>query len=47
MGCRFVERILSVDQTVRLRGGRVLDFLADTLTAHRHGLPASKVLAIG
>jgi transposase len=46
-GCRFVERVLSVAQTVRLRGGRVLDFLADALTAQRHGLPAPKVLAIG
>lgn len=46
-GCRFVERVLSVAQTVRLRGGFVLNFLADALTAHRHCLPAPKVLAIG
>jgi transposase len=46
-GCRFVERVLSVAQTVRLRGGRVLDFLADALTAYRHGLPAPKLLVIG
>jgi len=39
-GCRFVERLLSVTQTLRLRGRPVLDYLVEALVAHRHGLPA-------
>jgi transposase len=39
-GCRFIERLLSVTQTLRLRQRPVLDYLVDALTAHRHGLPA-------
>jgi transposase len=38
-GCRFVERMLSVVQTLRMQGRPVLAFLCDTLTAHRKGLP--------
>jgi transposase len=38
-GCRFVERLLSVIQTLRQRGGQVLDYLTEALKAHRHGLP--------
>jgi transposase len=38
-GCRFVERMLSVVQTLRLQGRGVLDFLCRTLTAHRAGQP--------
>jgi transposase len=38
-GCRFVERMLSVVQTLRLQGRGVLEFLFQTLTAHRAGLP--------
>ena len=38
-GCRFVERVLSAVQTLRLQGRPVVDFLADTLHAHRHGTP--------
>jgi transposase len=44
-GCEFVGRLLSVAQTVRLRGGRVLDYLTEAIRAHRHGLPAPTVLA--
>jgi transposase len=44
-GCQFVGRLLSVVQTVRLRGGRVLDYLTEAINAHRHGLPAPAVLA--
>jgi transposase len=44
-GCRFVERLLSVTQTLRKRGGRVLDYLTEALNAHRHGLPVPKVLS--
>lgn len=39
-GCRFVERLLSVTQTLRLRQRPVLDYLVEALVAHRHGLPA-------
>jgi transposase len=39
-GCRFVERLLSVTQTLRLRNRPVLDYLVEALVAHRHGLPA-------
>jgi transposase len=42
-GCRFVERLLSVTQTLRQRG--VLDYLVEALVAHRHGLPAPELPA--
>ena len=38
-GCRYAERMLSVIQTLRLNGRSVVDFLAQTLHAHRHALP--------
>jgi transposase len=38
-GCRFVERMLTVVQTLRLQKRNVLDYLAQVLTNHRHGLP--------
>lgn len=38
-GCRFVERLLSVTQTLRLRKRPVLEYLVEALIAHRHGLP--------
>ena len=44
-GCRFVERLLSVTQTLRMRGRPVLDYLVEALVAHRHGLPAPQLLA--
>jgi transposase len=46
-GCRFVERLPSVAQTLRRRQEPVLEYLAQALTAHRHGLPAPKLLGIG
>jgi transposase len=46
-GCRFVERLLSVIQTVRKRGGPVLDYLSEALKAHRHGLPPPPLPAPG
>lgn len=39
-GCRFIERLFSVTQTLRLRQRPVLDYLVEALVAHRHGLPA-------
>src|SRR5436190_5670750 len=44
-GCRFVERLLSVTHTLRLQQRPVLDYLVDALVAHRHALPAPKLLA--
>ena len=42
-GCRFVGRLLSVTQTLRLRQRCVLDYLVEALIAHRHGLPAPEL----
>ena len=44
-GCRFVERILTVTQTLRLQKRPVLEFLYHSLVAHRQGLPAPALLA--
>lgn len=44
-GCRFVERILTVVQTLRLQSRPVLTYLYDALCAHREGLPAPKLLS--
>ena len=38
-GRRYVERMLSVIQTLRLRGMNVLDYLSAAVEAHRKGLP--------
>jgi transposase len=43
-GCRFVERLLSVAATLRQQGRAVLDYLVAAISAHRHGLPAPKLL---
>lgn len=43
-GCRFVERMLTVVQTLRLQKRPVLDYLVETITAHRQGLQAPKLL---
>jgi transposase len=42
-GCRFIERLFSVTQTLRLRQRPILDYLVGALVAHRHGLPASQL----
>ena len=44
-GCRFVEPLLSVTQTLRMQGRPVLDYLVEALVAHRHDLPAPQLLA--
>ena len=44
-GCRFVERILTVVQTCRLRGKNTLAYLRDAVRAHREGLPGPRLLA--
>lgn len=38
-GLRYVERVLSVIQTLRLRGHDVLEYLTQAVTAHRNGQP--------
>jgi transposase len=43
-GCRFVERILSTVQTLRLQKRKVLKFLHETLYAHRNGKAAPALL---
>ncbi len=42
-GCRFVERILTVVQTLRLQGRNAMEFLAETLAAHRRGADAPQL----
>jgi transposase len=44
-GCRFVERLFSVTQTLRLRQRPILDYLVEALVAHRHGLSAPQLPA--
>jgi transposase len=46
-GCRFVERILTVVQTLRLQKRPVMEFLHQALLAHRHGEAAPKLLPCG
>lgn len=46
-GCRFVERILTVVQTRRLRDENVLDYLHDALRAHRAGQSCPPLLPAG
>jgi transposase len=43
-GCRFVERILTAVQTLRLQGRKVLPFLYETLLAHRSGHRAPRLV---
>jgi len=43
-GCRFVERMLTVVQTLRLQKRPVLDYLYRAIVAHRSGLPAPQLL---
>jgi transposase len=46
-GCRFVERILTAVQTLRLQKRSVLEFLYETVRAHRAGLPAPRLVTEG
>ncbi len=43
-GCRFVERILTVVQTLRLQKRPILEFLHQSLSAHRRSRQAPKLL---
>lgn len=46
-GCRFVERLLTVVQTLRLQKRGVLQYLKETLIAHRTGASAPKLVPAG
>ena len=46
-GRRFVERMLTVVQTLRLQKRPVLDYLYRAIVAHRSGLPAPQLLGQG
>jgi transposase len=46
-GCRFVERLLTVVQTLRLQKRPVLDYLKETLVAHRSGQAKPKLALVG
>src|ERR1700687_4166401 len=46
-GCRFVERLLTVVQTLRLQKRSVLQYLKETLIAHRTGQAMPKLVLAG
>jgi transposase len=46
-GCRFVERILTVVQSLRLQKRSVLEFLCESVTTHRMGQPGPKLVVAG
>jgi transposase len=46
-GCRFVERLLTVVQSLRLQKRSVLAFLHDTLCAHRSGTQTPRLVLEG
>lgn len=46
-GCRFVERILTVVQTLRLQKRPVLAYLYEAVLAHRNGLASPKLVLDG
>lgn len=43
-GCHFVERILTVTQTLRLQQRNIFEYLHQALVAHRAGQPAPKLV---
>ena len=46
-GSRFVERILTAVETLRLQKRNVLEFLSETISATREGRPAPTLCAMG
>jgi len=46
-GCRFVERVLTVVETLRLQRRPVLAYLTEVLTTHRAGRPAPMLVPAG
>lgn len=45
VGCRFVERILTVVQTCRLKNRNTVDYLRQAVRAHRAGKPCPSLVA--
>ena len=45
-GCRYVERILTVVQTLRRQQRPVFAFLVDIITARRQGQPTPQLLPV-
>jgi len=46
-GCRFVERVLTAVQSLRLQGRSVVTFLHESLVAHRAGATAPSLVPVG
>ena len=46
-GCRFVERILTVVQSLRLQNRNTLEFLGQSIAAHRRGRTMPSLCVIG
>jgi transposase len=46
-GCRFVERMLTAVQTLRLQERGIIDYLVEAITAHRQGSAAPQLLPAG
>jgi transposase len=46
-GCRFVERILTVVQSLRLQDRNTLEFLGQSIAAHRQGISTPTLCPIG
>ncbi len=46
-GCRFVERILTAVQTLRLQKRSVLEYLQAAIASHRSGAPAPSLIQTG
>jgi len=46
-GCRFVERVLTTVETLRLQKRQVLAYLTEAIIAHRAGQPAPSLLLRG
>jgi transposase len=46
-GCRYVERMLTVVQTLRLQKRNIVAYLSDSIAAHREGKPGPKLVPVG
>jgi transposase len=46
-GCRYVERMLTVVQTLRLQKRNIIEFLADSIASHRASRPGPKLVSTG
>lgn len=46
-GCRYVERMLTVVQSLRLQKRNVVEYLSEAIAAHRAGRPGPKLVPAG